>query len=69
MLKVKSKSKMFAAYKLTSSIIRGAPQYTKLTIRNIGAIRNSVTSCNRNLFLKIQPKVRLVTAENILIHQ
>lgn len=49
---------MFSTYTLTSNILRGARQYAKLSIRNIGAIRNSVTSCNRNLLLKTQPKVR-----------
>lgn len=48
---------MFSTYALTTNILRGAHRYSKLTIRNVGAYRNSVTSCNRNLFLKTQPKV------------
>lgn len=48
---------MFSAFKLTTNVLRGAHQYSKFTIRNIGAIRNSVTSSNRNLLLKTQPKV------------
>lgn len=55
---------MFATYTLTSNILRGAHQYSKFSIRHIGAIRNSVTFSNRNLFLKTQPKVSAASIQS-----
>ncbi|KAG4065823.1 hypothetical protein HA402_012501 [Bradysia odoriphaga] len=56
---------MFSTYTLTTNILRGVQQYSRLGLRNIGSIRNSVTSCNRNLFIKSQPK----TNQNSILHR
>lgn len=48
---------MFSTYALTSNILRGSQKYSKLTIRSLGAIRNSVTSTSRNALFRPQPKV------------
>lgn len=48
---------MFSTYTLTTNILRGIQQHSRLNLRSIGSIRNSVTACNRILFTKPQPKV------------
>lgn len=48
---------MFSAYTLTTNVLRGLHQHSKFTVRNLRPIRNLVTSSNRSLLLKTQPKV------------